>query len=932
MLKNKNLLYIFVVLIELFSCKNTSPKIAIVDVNAVKILIVKNDSLINLSTDTAKIIDLHLKNLSLQIEIKDWNNWCKTQLELFNLKTDDSIHYASGKEHLDAIIKEENVLQKNDTLKYYLAKAYGNRYYIYDKENLNHKVISDCEKYLQYTNDSLDKDYLTFILNASGVAYSKIGDQQQSILKLERLLAIQKSNNETSEAFTATYVNLSNSYNNIGNNEKAISIASEGLLVANIIKDHQASLQAIIANVAIQKKDFIKATSNINSALRILQNTTEYSRMADLYTINGDLQKELNNYDQAIINFQTSVQYRKKLFAENDNRDFAKTYLKIGDIFFIKKETDSTKKYNNKAIEILCTNAKMQDKFLMPKTSDLYPENALMEAMDAQANLFLHINVLGVESDMKIALEYIAKAFEIETMLRQNYIFDKSKYANAIESKKRSGIGIALCKKLFALTNKQIWLEKAFLFAEKSKANVLLDKVQENILINQNDSTVQKAKKTFLLIEALQKQIKDYENDVTKTTAEIEVLAKDKDELESNYSILKNTINNTLYEKRENLNSDQLFRKTVSILLKKNGAIIEYFVLDSLVYIFTIDKLNGVSLTTLNYSGIKNKINEMLPYLWSANIYNNNPEKYNTIATNLYQQLLPTLITTEKQSAIIIIPDDELFNLPFECLLNLQGEYLIKQYNFMYGFSCSSLIDQDKIKVTYKEKSIAIIAPFVQFEKDNLPMLVQSKSEVEAVEKFYKKAIVIKDSLATKKAFIQNITANATIHIATHSIAAQKDSTQSLIALADTNIYLNEIYGLSINNNLTILSACETGVGQLQKAEGNLSMARAFYYAGSKNVINSLWKVDDKSTGKLFANFYNNLNGKNDIANSLTKAKLTYLKTATKEQQAPYYWSSFICIGTGDIYIKGNDYTVWYIISIVLITTFFFYLYKKRKK
>ncbi len=930
----KILLFLFVsflILCSMLNCKNSNQQTTIIDISKIKREITINDSIINISKDTTKIIQHQQKNLELYKKLNDWSNWCRTEFDLFYITSDNSLNVVAGKEYLDAIINQELLFQKNDTLKYYLAKAYGNRYYIYDQQNLTHKVIADCEKYLQFANDSINKEYLSFVLNASGIAYSKIGDQQQSIIKLERLLNLQKNNQEQSESLTATYVNLSNSYYNNANKEKSITIASEGLGVLHIIDDHKASLQAIIANVAIQQKDFVKASINIESALFILQKTKEYSRIADLWSIYGDLNVEKNKEELALFNFQNSIISRKKANAINEERDYAKTFLKIGNIFKNKKLKDSSIFYNNKALTLLCNKAPMQGEYIVPNKEDLFPENAIMEAMDAQANVILNLDDTSMEKDYKIALDYINKAFEVEAMLRQYYIFDQSKYTNAVISKQRSSIAIAICNKLYTLTKNQQWLESAFLFAEKSKAIVLLDKVQENILMNQKDTILKKVKQIFLQKEILQKQIEELKNTSTDLSNEMELLKKEKDALEAEYSIVKSGINNSLFEKRENVSDVDLINKTTEILLKNNDNIVEYFVLDTTIFIFNINKRDGVSLSTTSYTNIKKNINQILPYYKSANIFNSNPEKYKTIAQYLYKALLPTYTVLKKQESIIIIPDEEISNLPFESLIDLQNEYLINQYNFKYGFSCISLIQQNNINVTYREKSIAIIAPFMHSEKNNLPMLKQTQNEVDAVEKFYKKALIVQDTNATRKAFIQSITNNATVHLASHALAALNDSTQSLIAFSDSNIYLNEIYGLTINNNLTILSACETGVGIAQQAEGNLSLARAFYYAGSKNVINSLWKVDDKSTGKIFVNFYENLNNKNNISASLYKAKLAYIKNASKEQQAPYYWSSFICIGTGEIYIKGNDYTIWYIVSFTLLLFTLFFFYKKRK-
>src|SRR6185295_12243677 len=68
------------------------------------------------------------------------------------------------------------------------------------------------------------------------------------------------------------------------------------------------------------------------------------------------------------------------------------------------------------------------------------------------------------------------------------------------------------------------------------------------------------------------------------------------------------------------------------------------------------------------------------------------------------------------------------------------------------------------------------------------------------------------------------------------------------------------LIGLPLENlRLCVLSACETGLGELTEAEGVMGLVRAFHLCGCPDVVASLWKVDDEATAALFAQFYHNL-------------------------------------------------------------------------
>ncbi|MFO7843711.1 MAG: CHAT domain-containing protein, partial [Bacteroidales bacterium] len=144
------------------------------------------------------------------------------------------------------------------------------------------------------------------------------------------------------------------------------------------------------------------------------------------------------------------------------------------------------------------------------------------------------------------------------------------------------------------------------------------------------------------------------------------------------------------------------------------------------------------------------------------------------------------------------------------------------------------------------------------------------------------------------------------LHFATHGIVNTENPELSGIFLAqdstlneDGILYSGEIYNLELNADLTVLSACETGLGKIKKGEGLIGLTRALLYAGSKNIIVSLWKVADESTSDLMVDFYKNLleeeREKQAFSHALQQAKL---KMINEEKYAhPFYWSPFILIG-----------------------------------
>jgi len=108
-----------------------------------------------------------------------------------------------------------------------------------------------------------------------------------------------------------------------------------------------------------------------------------------------------------------------------------------------------------------------------------------------------------------------------------------------------------------------------------------------------------------------------------------------------------------------------------------------------------------------------------------------------------------------------------------------------------------------------------------------------------------------------------------------------------------------EILGLNLRGtDLVVLSACETGLGEIKTTEGIFGLARAFKQVGARSMIMSMWEVDDESTRVLMVEFYKNiLSGKLDRCQSLRQAALTI---KGKYGDNPYYWGPFVFLGKAD--------------------------------
>ena len=279
-------------------------------------------------------------------------------------------------------------------------------------------------------------------------------------------------------------------------------------------------------------------------------------------------------------------------------------------------------------------------------------------------------------------------------------------------------------------------------------------------------------------------------------------------------------------------------------------------------------------------------------------------------------------------TTVFLSPDGALSLIPFEALVDESNQYLIETYQFRYLTSGRDLMRLENA-VASTNSALLVGNPTygrpgelvaqadprrtIDFKNRIFPALPGTQVEVELIAPQLPGAEVYTATNATE-ALIKQQAQPSILHIATHGFFEPDGETlnpllQSGLILAgaaaggqsgpdqDGILTALEVTGLNLRGTqLVVLSACETGLGELAAGEGVYGLRRALVLAGSQSQVISLWKVADTATQELMVDYYTRLLSGSPRDAALRETQRAFLNS--DEYSHPYYWAAFI--GSGD--------------------------------
>jgi len=844
----------------------------------------------------------------------------------------------------DFLFQYEQFLNNDKRLGRYTSKSFFDNYLILDKGIYYYKIKNypsakkQFEKLHIKLKKKVDNKLLTNDIYFLTSTYSYLAIINRKTSKLDRASSIYEENID----FIIQHKDSLNDWQSrLANTKKLLALVktAEGSYgEANQLlqetqhfylaksknpqfKNNLLSSFIALAKNALSQQKYQEAIAFLNTSEKYYS-LAENSFLMEFNFIYGDAYLGLKNFKTSLSYYEKNIALLTNKYGGEKHQDLARTYAKIAQLYKAQNQLKKSLHYLQKALIQLDDSFESMSPSDNPKPDTVSSKLVLLTILKDKLAVLLALyqqynEIIYLYDAQKVAyatmetLDFLRPEFE--SKLDKKFLLEQT-YPSIQKMVDVSYI-------LYEKTKDEKYIASAFYFIEKSKSILLLEASRNAEATKYGDIP----KSILNREQQYRAKIAYFEHEVFKKGKQ----NKQKDSLirykNSYFDFIKNIEQD--YPKYYNLKYNQYVVSITDVQkkLEADALMVSYLVSADVLYAIAISQ-DKTAIFKLPFSSeIQTKIKKL--YQKSAELDINDNEIY-SISNQIYNTVLDKILKKMDKQKLIIINDDLLNYIPFDALVTntKENRFLINNYSVSYNNSATLWYEKKNKTHHINENKLLGFAP--QFQDDYFAPLRYNKEELEEVSKLFEAKTFLNDS-ATLIAFTENCTSFNLIHLATHAVANDANPDYSYLAFSnstkdDNLLFISDLYNYQIDADLVVLSACETGVGKLQKGEGMLSLARAFNYAGVDALVTTLWKIDDESTSQIMIDFYANLKQGLTKSEALRQAKLTYLKKHDNDMllQHPYYWSGIVLVGDTNQIAQQNNVLFYGLLILVLFMLF----------
>jgi CHAT domain-containing protein len=360
------------------------------------------------------------------------------------------------------------------------------------------------------------------------------------------------------------------------------------------------------------------------------------------------------------------------------------------------------------------------------------------------------------------------------------------------------------------------------------------------------------------------------------------------------------------------------------LLTDSRTALLEYAVTDDKTFLFVLTAnaatQNGLQQPVLKLYELKIKRQNLIEKVQRLRerIANNDLD-YAGLSSELYNDLVaPASLQLQGKTRLVMVPDDILWEAPFQALRSANGRFLIQDAAISYAPSLTVLREiaksrKPKPATTLLAMGNPKLAGQTISRSKNVLMsgsfeaLPEAERLVKGLAQIYgEKASKVYVGAEAREEVLKSESNNYRIlQLATHGVLSNASPMYSHVVLAQSNhdkedglLEAWEIMEMDLQADLAVLSACETARGRIGAGEGVIGLSWALFVAGCPTTVVSQWKVESSSSTELMLAFHGKLKGGASKSEALRQAALKLM--ADKRYNHPFYWAGFIVVGDGN--------------------------------
>jgi CHAT domain-containing protein/Tfp pilus assembly protein PilF len=683
----------------------------------------------------------------------------------------------------------------------------------------------------------------------------------------------------------------------------------------------------VLGSALTRKGETDRAIGVLEKAVAIQQSLPEKGDRdsAIVYSSLGEAHRARHDFSRADRLYREALAIDVSIYGRR-HPDVAEDLVNLGELYLEEDEPAEALRYFDRAITANDPQLTRAHPDLDPPFETAFSEDFLLKALKGAARARRAAKPSGVQPLEAAALVY-DHASRLVDRMRAGYRAEGSKLQVAESATEIHDEAIATELELHRLTNDERHLEKAFRFAEKSKVGILRDALNEAEARSFSGiprEVLDRERQLRIDLTAADQRLADAQLDRGAEEGRIQPLREKEFALKREYQALQQRL-----EKEYPAYYDLKYRfdtarpaEIQARLLDEGTVLVEYFLGRTQVFVFTITPRDVVAAIVAREASLDGDLSELRRAIEGRREFSSAAS-----ARRLYRQLLAPVEDRIAGRKLLIVPDGALSTVPFEALLAREagteatpGElpYVLRDHAVGYAYSATVALQEVRRRGAEPPEDFVGFAPLVSAATNRgaSAALPASRKEVtEARALFARRRGVFADWFKARSRVYVGSAANEDrlkspdlehyryVHLATHGIVDEDHPALSKLLLAtqpgsaeDGALYLGESYGLHLNADLVVLSACDTGRGRLARGEGIIGFTRGFLYAGAKSLLVSLWPVSDAAASDLVVDFYRELLAGRPKDEALRQAKL-WTMARNPEYAKPYYWASLVLVG-----------------------------------